>query len=48
MEKLIPEGKMEGKRNRERPERSWEKDVEYWMGASGLEIGMNSRRSADV
>ena len=28
--------------------RSWENDVEDWMGGKCLESGTNSRRSADV
>ena len=32
--KFILEGKEKGQRNRGRPKRYWEKDVEDWMGAS--------------
>ena len=30
---------MKGKRNRGRPKRSWEKDVEDWMGVSVWRVG---------
>ena len=39
---------MEYQRNRERPNISWENDVEDWMGDSVWRLETNSRRSADV
>ena len=39
LEKLILEEKVTGQRNRGRPKRSWEKDVEDWMGASVWRVG---------
>ena len=42
-EKLILEVKVKGQRNRGRPTRTWEKDVEEWMGLSVWRVG----RTAD-
>ena len=39
LEKLILEGKTKGQRNRRMPNRSCEKDVEDWMGASVWRLG---------
>ena len=36
---LVLKGKVKGQRNRGRPKRSWEKDVEDWMGASVWRVG---------
>ena len=33
------EGKVEGQRNRGRPKRPWEKDVEDWIGVSVWRVG---------
>ena len=40
LEKLILEGKVKGQRNRGRPKRYWEKDVEDWMGARVWRVGL--------
>ena len=39
LEKLILEGKVKGQRNRRKPKRSWEKDVEDRMVASVWQVG---------
>ena len=51
MDKLIPHEKVEGQRNRGRPnKRSWENDLEDTRldGGKCLGIGTNGRRLADV
>ena len=39
LEKVILEGKVKGQRNRGRPKRSWEKDVDDMLGASVWRVG---------
>ena len=39
LEKTILEGKLEGRRGRGRPRRSWDKNVEEWLGESVADAG---------
>ena len=46
LQRNVMEGMVEGKRRRGRPKRTWEDDIEEWMGTSVSEVGRLAQNRA--